>query len=144
MRYNGKTLTLFADDGSVKWQGAATSGRPGATSADQAKEGKGPIPEGTYTTGRIYHEQGFDKLKFRVHTLFRDWGDYRTELTPASGTDLQGRSGHFWLHGGTVPGSAGCIDVGVRDASLFTLLRQLGTSVPVIVAYPSQPIRTVP
>lgn len=144
LKYNGRTLTLFADDGTVKWQGSATSGRPGATSADQRRESFGPIPEGTYATGRIFNEHGAEKMVFRVRTLFRDYGDFRTPLTPVSGTDLQGRTGHFWLHGGSEPGSAGCIDVGMRDASLFTLLKQIGAPVPVVVAYPSQPVRTAP
>jgi hypothetical protein len=143
LKYNGRTLTLYADDGTVKWQGSATSGRPGATSADQAKSKFGPIPEGSYTTGHIFHEQGLAKVVFEIRTLGADYGNYRTPLTPTAGTDTQGRTS-FWLHGGTTPGSAGCIDVGPRDVSLFTLLRQATGPVPLIVDYPQQPIRTAP
>jgi len=143
LKYNGKTLTLSADDGTVKWQGSATSGRPGATSADQAQADFGPIPEGSYTTGRIFHEEGLAKVIFGIRTFGADYGDFRTPLTPTTATDSQGRSS-FWLHGGSRPGSAGCIDVGPRDVSLFTLLRQANGPVPLIVGYPQQPIRTAP
>lgn len=40
-----------------------------------------------------------------------DWGDWRITLSPLSTTDTMGRSG-FFIHGGSTPGSAGCIDIG--------------------------------
>ncbi|WP_199608723.1 tlde1 domain-containing protein [Flocculibacter collagenilyticus] len=40
-----------------------------------------------------------------------DWGDWRVKLTPRSSTKTFGRSG-FFLHGGKIKGSAGCIDIG--------------------------------
>lgn len=38
------------------------------------------------------------------------WGDYRWALNPKSGTNTLGRN-RFYLHGGSTPGSIGCIDL---------------------------------
>jgi len=38
------------------------------------------------------------------------WGDYRWALKPKKGTNTHGRSS-FYLHGGSTPGSIGCIDL---------------------------------
>lgn len=45
------------------------------------------------------------------------WGDYRWALKPKSGTKTHGRSS-FYLHGGSTPGSIGCIDL-VTDSGDF-------------------------
>lgn len=45
------------------------------------------------------------------------WGDYRWALKPKKGTDTFGRSS-FYLHGGSTPGSIGCIDL-VTDSDDF-------------------------
>jgi len=53
-------------------------------------------------------------------------------LQPDQGTDTFGRAG-FFLHGGKVPGSAGCIDVGGNDTDLFGKLQKAPGLVPVVV-----------
>ena len=88
----------------------ATSGRadcPGCTSMDR---NKGPIPNGDY---RIYaRDLSNPRL---IGDLLRntkgDWGDWRVKLWPDDEKQTFGRNG-FYLHGGSLPGSAGCIDVG--------------------------------
>ena len=40
-----------------------------------------------------------------------DWGDWRVPVKPSPGIDTKGRGG-FFLHGGRISGSAGCIDFG--------------------------------
>jgi hypothetical protein len=45
------------------------------------------------------------------------WGDYRWALQPKKGTNTFGR-GSFYLHGGSTPGSIGCIDL-VTDSDDF-------------------------
>ncbi len=40
-----------------------------------------------------------------------DWGRWRIRLHPKRGTKSYGRD-NFFLHGGSKPGSAGCIDFG--------------------------------
>jgi len=39
------------------------------------------------------------------------WGNYRSPLIPYPGTNTFGRDG-FYIHGGSIPGSHGCIDLG--------------------------------
>ncbi|WP_162629258.1 DUF2778 domain-containing protein [Moritella yayanosii] len=40
-----------------------------------------------------------------------DWGDWRIRLYPEKNTKTFGRDG-FFIHGGDINGSAGCIDIG--------------------------------
>lgn len=95
---------------------------------DQSKKSFGPIPEGTYQTGDIqtvYRDIDpglWDELKYfftnPAHNfgtkegeteVFSQiaWGNHRI---PIYGEKL-GRSG-FYIHGGTLRGSSGCIDLG--------------------------------
>ena len=145
LKFNGRQLTLVGDDGKVKGQWAATSGRAGATAGDQGVSDFGPTPEGTYMVDPtdIFNEQGLDKAIFRLRTHFADWGDYRTPLTRISGTAGAQRS-RFWLHGGSVPGSAGCIDVGRNDAAVFGAIQGHVGSIPLIVQYSSPNLVTAP
>ena len=43
--------------------------------------------------------------------ILGDWGDWRVKLEPNADTNTLGRD-NFFLHGGSKPGSAGCIDIG--------------------------------
>jgi len=85
---------------------------------------EGPIPPGDYeaNTGDLSDPGAVgDWLRNRLG----DWGDWRVPLTPADGTDTQGRDG-FFLHGGEDPGSAGCVDVGGGETGDSTTDRLLG------------------
>jgi RHS repeat-associated protein len=143
LRYNGSTLTLYADDGSVKWSGRATSGRGGTTAADQDERNRGPLPEGNYTIdpSQISTVRSFGH--YLARNALGDWRFNRVGIQPAAGTNTFGRSG-FMLHGGDTPGSAGCIDVGIGELRLFPLLAQLKGRVPLIVDYPSANTVTTP
>lgn len=68
-----------------------------------------------------------------------DWGDWRVPLIPQKGTKTYGRSG-FFLHGGSIPGSAGCVDFGGglfgnqdSDRLLRDILNDPDGVIPVIV-----------
>ncbi len=108
----------------------ANSGRPGSTLADQHKHDYGPIPAGNYTMAN----DNFVKNSL-IRRLKGDWGSYRAALQPDRGTNTFGRS-DFFIHGGSRPGSAGCIDVGQHDSMLHDLVKQYGGPVPVEVRYP--------
>ena len=85
-----------------------------ASLACQRTMNEGPIPVGEY----YIDPAGLDDPNF-VWDLARnvrvdhiaDWGDFRVKLTPRPSTNTHTRNG-FFLHGGSFPGSAGCIDVG--------------------------------
>jgi RHS repeat-associated protein len=118
-------ITYYKSDGTIVGSYAYTTGRPGVT--NPAIVGQGPIPSGTYVADPSQiSEGGF----FR--NLLGDWGNYRVPLKPDPGTKTLGRDG-FFLHGGKVPGSAGCIDVGNNDINLFNILMGAPGPVPVLV-----------
>lgn len=102
-----------------------TTGKDGVT--DPSVPWQGPIPPGNYSldTSQI-SEGGF------LRNLLGDWGKYRAPLTPDSSTNTYGRDG-FFLHGGKNPGSAGCIDVGSGDKTLFPNLMGHDGPIPVTV-----------
>lgn len=95
----------------------ATSGQPGVE--DPRAEWLGPIPPGKYL---LYPDEISKSGLFR--NLWHDWGRYRVPLHPDKGTNTHGRK-NFFLHGGSEPGTAGCIDVGDSDKDLFPALMKL-------------------
>ena len=101
-------------------------------------KGAGPIPEGAYYLGPIQKRTNGDSLKFAgkkdwyellkiydaEYSKIGDnhnfnagtaqdmiaWGNYRMAIIPKGGTETFGR-GSFYLHGGGLAGSIGCIDL---------------------------------
>lgn len=53
------------------------------------------------------------------------WGRHRFWLTPKAGTETFGRDG-FSIHGGTAPGSAGCIDLTDEMDEFADLMQAIG------------------
>jgi hypothetical protein len=129
VHYDCKVVTLRDADGNVLKEYPATSGRDGVT--DTSVRDKGPIPEGTYTMDPKDISQATG-IKGWIRKWLGDWGDYRVTLKPDPGTDTKGRDG-FFIHGGEKPGSAGCIDVGAGDKSLFPILKHAPGQVKVVV-----------
>lgn len=112
---------------------------------------EGPIPQGKYELGKFEerdlnarwrNDENFVKLTLAKQAvkilpgtdvfLNTDdfyqstdpsriaWGNFRFALNPKKGTNTFGRSG-FFLHGGSVPGSIGCVDLatGIREFGKF-------------------------
>ena len=63
----------------------------------------------------------FRNLKYNY---LQDWRSHRIPLTSSQGTETFGRNG-FYIHGGSRPGSAGCIDIG-KDMNAFVNKLMLG------------------
>jgi hypothetical protein len=108
---DGKTVNHYNDAGTKIGSYPYTSGETGVT--DPSIPWKGPIPPGTYTLD----PKDISKGSF-LRDLTGDWGDFRVPLKATDSTNTFGRDG-FFLHGGTDPGSAGCLDVGSRDSELI-------------------------
>lgn len=122
---NNGTLTHYNDSGNVVGTYPYTTGKDGVT--DPSVPWQGPIPPGNYSLDPSQiSEGGF------LRNLLGDWGKYRVPLTPDSSTNTYGRDG-FFLHGGKKPGSAGCIDVGSGDKTLFPNLMGHDGPIPVTV-----------
>ncbi len=135
--------------GALRYQIPATSGTgPYMNNPDYAtKRDKGPIPAGSYTAditqltnpnflGDLYRNRPFG--------TGADWGDWRVPLVPNPGTNVLDEQGvprtGFFLHGGSLPGSAGCVDVGggvsgntFTDRLLKDLLADPDKKVPLII-----------
>ena len=96
-------------------------------------KGQGPIPIGTYTINQIQKRTNGDssqliqgKTQKELYNLMLSvpkhdwntgtvadliaWGDYRLPITKIGETETFDR-GSFYVHGGGIPGSIGCIDL---------------------------------
>lgn len=94
---------------------------------------QGPIPNGDYTVSQIQKRTNGDATSFikgktdkeLYNIMMNDkghnwntgtksdlvaWGDYRLPITKSGETETFGR-GSFYIHGGGIPGSIGCIDL---------------------------------
>jgi len=98
----------------------------------------GPIPSGDYRIYVSLVNSGmlFDG-SFRPRHLLAasSWGSYSWSLFPQGNTNAYERSG-FFIHGGSVPGSKGCIDILDNDSNLAKYLSDLcNCYVPIRVSY---------
>lgn len=109
----------------------------------QAHKFRGPIPEGFYIASQAeYQERPEEIWSWVKHSVGkgawpggnRSWGKSRIWLEPENGTETYGRSG-FSIHGGTDPGSAGCIDLVESMNDFASRFRQYGRSLRLYVDY---------
>ncbi len=119
----------------------AVSGKPADGGFDysverQKKRNEGPIPAGRYwiTPSEIWEAS-------LIHWILGQtsgWGNFRVSIHPYPNTTTHGRGG-FFIHGGDVPGSAGCIDLTnkidkfIRD--LRSGVRESSCHIPLTVEY---------
>ena len=115
----------------------------------------GPIPEATYQFGAAgiqrfseeeEHELRWKPHKFVLQTAFGgveggDWGNGRVQLRPIS-PRKEGKCGNagkrdgFYLHGGVLAGSSGCLDIGDRHfAELAAWLKGYPRPITLTVKY---------
>lgn len=69
----------------------------------------GPIPAGEYWVqpSQLWENNWFKSL---LRSPRGAWGNFRLTIHPYPSTETHGRGG-FFIHGGSAPGSAGCIDL---------------------------------
>ena len=121
--FDGKKFTLYENDKPImSWD--AVSGKDGYRSPEyQNMKDIGPIPEGTYVArqSELQRMLPIDWVVGWSRLLSEDlggkwpgseysWGSSRVWLEPSKETNTYGRD-DFSIHGGWVPGSAGCIDL---------------------------------
>lgn len=163
MTADGKTvLTAAGQSGRPNTVNAADAKACGGKTTDSylnnpryvGIKDNGPIPEGTYSFTRASMVQftTVEQAKMALASpgtykdpsgsdLHGDWGAGRAALNPgtikpsAFCGDTSKRSG-FYLHGGVMPGSSGCIDIGDSAiSSVISLLDGYTASIPVTVKY---------
>ena len=146
-KFDGKNLTIFQDGKPImSWD--AVSGKPGFQSAEyQNLKDTGPIPEGTYVARqeKLQHMSPVDWAIGWSRVLGDDlggkwpgssvsWGSSRVWLEPSNETNTFERSG-FSIHGGVIPGSAGCIDMTGQINAFTSWLESTGKDLLVYVKY---------
>ncbi|OCP23163.1 MULTISPECIES: L,D-transpeptidase family protein [unclassified Ensifer] len=106
---------------------------------------RGPIPEGVYDVDQLQYPPpagSWERFKGRINRgtwkgLENAWGNSRAFLNATSTTHPKAahRSG-FSIHGGTDPGSAGCIDLTNGMDRFADFYRKTGQSAELNVSYP--------
>jgi len=136
--FDGKYLQLKTINGKIKLKWHAVSGLLGSTKNDQNKPDIGPIPEGIYeaqfrnTLDIESHQNLWDELKWLIKSP--SWGTIVTPLMPDKSTNTFGRS-NFYIHGGWVAGSKGCIDLTTNNNVFHAILRLYKRNFKLIVKY---------
>jgi Protein of unknown function (DUF2778) len=120
LTFNGRQLTVSGGSQTSR-SFDAVSGKPGekggfdySVERQQLKD-KGPIPVGEYYIQPDELRDNDSILRWLMDKQWNPvaWGRYRITIHHGTNTNTHGRSG-FFIHGGDVPGSAGCIDLHIN------------------------------
>jgi hypothetical protein len=142
LMFDGKYLRMTG--GSKSYSYPAVSGKPDASGQfdysvpRQKISNVGPIPAGTYWIRPDELDDNY--WNTYVPGFEKAWGRYRISIHPFTTTETYGRGG-FFIHGGTVAGSAGCIDLTTHiDAFAADLKKEAGSTttcqIHLYVVYP--------
>ncbi|WP_019448469.1 DUF2778 domain-containing protein [Cupriavidus sp. BIS7] len=151
LEFDGARL-MWIEDGITRWQWRAVSGRAGYQHRQhQYLKDKGPLPEGFYVARQselqrwedysplnrsacILGALGIIKFSGAWPGCRFAWGDRRVWLRPRHDTATLGRA-NFSIHGGAVPGSAGCIDLTSQMPHFVDAFIKYGKDMDVLVRY---------
>ncbi|MFO7567569.1 MAG: DUF4157 domain-containing protein [Enhygromyxa sp.] len=118
--------------------GAPINGRFDYSAERQRMPGVGPIPAGTYWLDPAE----LTGLGHYFGSAAAAWGTHRISIHPFHSTHTFGRGG-FFIHGGSTPGSAGCIDLTGAMAAFAAQIRGyrslFGCKIILRVNYPIGP-----
>ena len=141
LEFDGNNLKFFTKNQTVKlYIYPAASGKPikgkfDYSANNQKQPFQGPIPEGEYwiTLSELWENAWYKPGSEDA------WGEYRIAIHPYPNTNTYGRGG-FFIHGGTILGSAGCIDL-TKGINTFvknlraTLIGKQKCYVPLTIRY---------
>jgi hypothetical protein len=135
--FDGAYAYVFNDEGKRIYKSAAESGKGPFMNKPlyQYLPKKGPLPEGRY----FINPREFTRPYFLQYLKWAlwdraDWGRMRIPIHPSDEKCMKGRSG-FFIHGGLIPGSAGCIDLGTNELEFYDLLKNHEGLIDVWVDY---------
>ena len=122
--FDGNRLMVVNENtGSVPYSTRATSGSGSNmnNSKSQNVPNGGIIPQGVYS----FKNTGWDHLNIfqqakRLVTFSGDLGEYNVRLTPLTYT---GSRSDFFIHGGYLDGSHGCIDAGLNVDKIYNYVK---------------------
>ncbi len=140
LKFDGERIHVIENGKEIASYPAA-SGRPGKDGAfdysiyRQQIKNVGPIPEGSYLIDsdntQKWADLSFSQKTAAILNLGQfpggtiAWGSERVDIIPLNTTNVYNRFG-FTIHGGAIPGSAGCIDLTTYDKAFFSLIRNHG------------------
>lgn len=153
LQFDGKKLSWY-QKGQLLRSWDAVSGQLDHQCRDyMSLKNKGPMPEGEWLVSQKRY-QNYDRDASFIdkyvcpayQQVFKEpcgawnggtesWGNNRIELQPTPSVNTFGRSG-IWMHGGTTPGSAGCLDLGDNMDDFTQYFLQYGKDLPLRVRYP--------
>ena len=146
LEFDGQNLVWLQNGQPVKYY-PAVSGRADYQSAQYTNERKrGPIPEGDYLLGQGTGEDYNNKEEmswWRKFVPWNDnpwyenpaaWGKSRIPIQPLPTTNTFGRHS-MYVHGGNVPGSAGCIDLTYANDDFYNDFKNYNGTLPLKVKY---------
>ena len=139
LSFDGYFLHGFGVNYSVTYpaiSGKMINGKFDYSVESQKQQNQGPIPEGEYW---VQPSEIQENAWYRFKNSQVAWGDFWLTIHPYPKTETYGRGG-FFLHGGTVPGSIGCIDLSIRVGKFVESMNaRLGKSkncyIPLSVKY---------
>lgn len=116
--------------------GKMTNGKFDYSVASQKLHNHGPIPEGDYW---VQPSEVQENAWYRLKNPQAAWGEFWLTIHPYPETNTYER-GRFFIHGGSVPGSIGCIDLSTHIGQFIESLNSaLGKSkncyIPLSVRY---------
>lgn len=127
LKFDGDDLHLLIGPAELAKYGAVSGLPPYDCSPEgQQQANKGPIPEGIYWIRP-------DEMEATRFIDQDSWGPYRIPIHAFLSTVTFGRGG-FYIHGGSVEGSLGCIDlVDLMDRFRADLMTYIGNNTAVQV-----------
>ena len=141
LKFDGRYLKLY-DGEEVVGEWPAVSGKENFGSGrDQNKRNYGPIPEGTYDIKQSRYQSMSEWDRWwpgRWPGGTRSWGTERVWADPTKATTESGLTfgrRDMAIHGGEIPGSAGCIDLTQQMADFARKFRSLGIDLRLYVDY---------
>lgn len=138
LRFDGSFLHATGKHSAVfhAVSGKPINGRFDYSVEYQKVQDQGPIPEGNYW---VQPSEIQENAWYRFRNPQSAWGDFWLTIHPYPETNTYTRGG-FFIHGGSTPGSAGCIDLSIHIKKFAEFLRvALGESqkcyIPLTVRY---------
>lgn len=165
--FDGSRFVIMQDDGNIIYRQTypAVAGKPDKdgkfdySPERQKTPDEGPLPEGTYWINPQKIIKSPDAWSFEnvgniaagiINTISKEkvgsmpggrpaWGEGHVQINPTKVVVDGVKRGGFTIHGGSTPGSVGCIDLTENDGNFFDFLekhRGDQDSIPIFVKYP--------
>ncbi len=147
LKFDGRYLKLYNGDEVINEWPAVSGKENFGSGKDQNRVNYGPIPEGTYDI----KQSRYQTISIRNRVLgwvgmgewagsVRGWGTERVWADPTKETEESGLTfgrKDMAIHGGSTPGSAGCVDLTDKMADFAEHFRKLGIDLKLYVDYTS-------